>query len=201
MGDIMSYLKRLLGEAYREGMTEEEISAALETAKVGTQGEQIENLKHLLSQKNSEAAKYKRQLRERQSDEEAAAEDRQEQITDLTGQIETLTAENAKLRRDNTLSTLTGKLMGQGYSEELARTTAAGMLDGDYEKVLSNQAAFVQQAKETALAEAMRQTPRPQAGSGDTQPVNYDEKIAAAQGRGDMAAMAYYTRLKGETET
>lgn len=197
----MSYLKKLLGDAYKEGMTEEEISVALEAAKVGTQSDQIESLKNLLSQKNSEAAKYKRQLRERQSEEEAAADDQQETIVNLKAQLDTLTNENAQLRRDNQLSGLVGKLISQGYSEDLAAATAAGMLDGDYDRVLTNQATFVQQARETALAEAMRNTPRPNGGGNADIALHYDQKIAEAQASGDITAAAYYTRLKAQDNT
>ena len=68
----MSYLSDLLGKAYKEGMTEDEISAALEAVGQGNDAE-VNRLKAALSKANSEAADYKKQLRSKQSDDEAAA--------------------------------------------------------------------------------------------------------------------------------
>ena len=51
----MSYLSDLLGSAYKEGMTEDEISTALQTVGQGNEAE-INRLKAALSKANSEAA-------------------------------------------------------------------------------------------------------------------------------------------------
>ena len=61
----MSYLSDLLGDAYKEGMTEEEISTALQRAGAGAKDNEAEvnRLKAQLSKANSEAADYKKQLR------------------------------------------------------------------------------------------------------------------------------------------
>ena len=71
----MSYLSDLLGDAYKEGMTEEEISTALQSAGAGAKDNEAEvnRLKAQLSKANSEAADYKKQLRGKQSEDEAAA--------------------------------------------------------------------------------------------------------------------------------
>lgn len=60
----MSYLSDLLGNAYKEGMTEEEISTALQSAGAGAKDNEAEvnRLKAQLSKANSEAADYKKQL-------------------------------------------------------------------------------------------------------------------------------------------
>ena len=72
----MSYLSDLLGEAYKEGMTEEEISTALQTAGAGQSNTaELDKLKAQLSKANSEAADYKKQLRGKQTADEAAAYD------------------------------------------------------------------------------------------------------------------------------
>ena len=68
----MSYLSDLLGDAYKEGMTEEEISTALQSAGAGAKDNEAEvnRLKAQLSKANSEAADYKKQLRGKQSEDE-----------------------------------------------------------------------------------------------------------------------------------
>ena len=67
----MSFLQDLLGDAYKEGMTEEEVSKALEAKKVGVVPNDYEKLKsdyqkskESISKANSEAAKYKKQEEE-----------------------------------------------------------------------------------------------------------------------------------------
>ena len=60
-------LKELLGEAYKEGMTFEEVEAALkDITPPDTSTAEVTRLKAALSKANSEAAGYKKQLREKQ---------------------------------------------------------------------------------------------------------------------------------------
>ncbi|MBQ2615226.1 MAG: hypothetical protein IJF90_00015, partial [Synergistaceae bacterium] len=68
----MSYLSNLLGTAYKEGMTEDELSAALEGLNLTAGGDDAEvlRLKAALSKANSEAADYKKQLRSKQTEAE-----------------------------------------------------------------------------------------------------------------------------------
>lgn len=185
----MSYLSDLLGDAYREGMNEEEISAALETANVNF-NTGIENLRSALSKANSEAADYKRQLRSKQTNEEAAAAEQK-------ALFEQLQRENTDLKRNIAVSERTSQLLGLGYTAELATATATAMIDGDLDTVLKNQSAFIEAQKKELLAERMRQTPRPGAGS-DGGAGHYQKLIEEAQNRGDFSAVAYYTRLTQE---
>ena len=112
----MSYLSDLLGKAYKEGMTEDEISAALETVGTGNDAE-VNRLKAALSKANSEAADYKKQLRTKQTDDEAAAAAQKEEHDNLV-------QENADLKRSIALSERKAKLLAMGYDETLATETA-----------------------------------------------------------------------------
>ena len=87
----MSYLSDLLGTSYKEGMTEEDISNALEKLNKNSTSE-ADKLKIQLSKANSEAAEYKKQLRAKQTDDEAAA-------AETKAAIEKLMAENAELKK------------------------------------------------------------------------------------------------------
>ena len=71
----MSFLSELLGEAYKENMTEEEISNALKglSALNGEQEKETNKLKNLLSDRNGEIAKLKGLLKEKQTDDEIKA--------------------------------------------------------------------------------------------------------------------------------
>ena len=82
----MSYLSELLGNAYKEGMTEEEISNALQSMGAGVKDSDTEvtRLKAQLSKANSEAAEYKKQLRGKQSADEVAAAEQKAAMNKLT---------------------------------------------------------------------------------------------------------------------
>lgn len=190
----MSFLSDLLGSAYKEGMTEEEISTALQTANVGVvkPSADADKLKELLSRANGEAAEYKKKLREKQTDAEAAEQERK-------AEQERLVQENKELKRSIALSERKSKLIGLGYDETLATETATAMVDGDLDTVISNQSAFLANMRQEILKGQMLGTPRPAAGAG-TQGVDYKAKIAEAQSNRDMAAVAYYTRLQAEAE-
>lgn len=187
----MSYLSDLLGKAYKEGMTEDEISAALETVGQGNEAE-VNRLKAALSKANSEAADYKKQLRTKQTDDEAAAAAQKEEH-------DRLVQENADLKRSMALSERKAKLLAMGYDESLADETAAAMVDGDMDKVMANQSKYLEVQKKNIQADAMRKTPRPAAGDdGDGGSMDYAKKIAEAQASGDYTAAAYYTRLQAQ---
>lgn len=185
----MSYLSDLLGSAYKEGMTEEEISTALEAVGNGNTAE-VNRLKAALSKANSEAAEFKKQLRSKQSDDEAAAAAQKEEH-------EKLVKENGELKRSIALSESKGKLLAMGYDEKLADETAAAMVDGDMDKVMANQSKYLEAQKKVIQADQMRKTPRPAAGS-ETDGVDYAKKISEAQANGDFTAAAYYTRLQAQ---
>ena len=187
----MSYLSDLLGKAYKEGMTEDEISAALETVGQGNEAE-VNRLKTALSKANSEAADYKKQLRTKRTDDEAAAAAQKEEH-------DRLVQENADLKRSMALSERKAKLLAMGYDESLADETAAAMVDGDMDKVMANQSKYLEVQKKNIQADAMRKTPRPAAGDdGNGGSMDYAKKIAEAQASGDYTAAAYYTRLQAQ---
>lgn len=186
----MSYLSDLLGTAYKEGMTEDEISNALEAASQGDETE-INRLKAALSKANSQAANYKKQLREKQSDDEAAAAAQQEEL-------DRLMQENAELKRSKELSEKKTKLLAQGYDEDLADKTAIAMVDGDMDTVLANQSIYLETQKKAIQTDLMRNTPRPVSGAEQADSMDYAKMIADAQANGDFSTAAYYTRLQAQ---
>lgn len=189
----MSYLSDLLGNAYKEGMTEEEISTALQSAGAGAKDNEAEvnRLKAQLSKANSEAADYKKQLRGKQSEDEAAAAEQK-------ATMDKLTQENADLKRSMALSEKKSKLLAMGYDEKLADDTATAMVDGDMDKVMANQTKYLEAREKDILAKKMKGTPRPAAGSENTDGMDYQKKIEEAQASGDLTAVAYYTRLAAQ---
>lgn len=186
----MSYLSDLLGKAYKEGMTEDEISTALQAVGQGSEAE-VNRLRAALSKANSEAADFKKQLRAKQTEDEAAEAERK-------ADMEKLTQENADLKRSIALSEKKAKLLAMGYDETLAESTATAMVDGDMDTVMANQSKYLEARKKDILADKMKKTPRPAGGSENTGGADYQKKIDEAQASGDYTAAAYYTRLMAQ---
>lgn len=185
-------LKALLGEAYKEGMTFEEIEAALKEVQPPEDpagAAEISRLKTALSKANGEAAEYKKQLRGKQSEAEQEAAARQEALTKLE-------AENAELKRASAISAHKAKLLALGYDEKLAESTAEALADGKVDAILDAQKTLLEAQKKAVLAEKLRQTPRGPSG-GTPSGEDFQKQIQDAQARGDFAAAAYYTRLAG----
>lgn len=141
---------------------------------------------------SSELAALKKKTREQLSEEERKKQESAEKLA----QMET---ELASLRKDKTVSEYKAKFLAQGYSEELAGATALALADGDTATVFANQQKFLDEYTKTVKAENLKGTPRPPAGSG-SEGIDYAKKIEEAQTSGDMAAVAYYTRLQAQQE-
>lgn len=187
----MSFLSDLLGEAWKEGMTVDEISAALEKKQTGNDAE-ITRLRNALTKANSEAAEYKKKIRESQTEEEAKAAAQKEEY-------EKMLQENTELKRSMSISDKKAKLIALGYEEKIAGETATAMVDGDMEKVIANQGLFLEAQTKLIKENQMRKTPRPAADGSDgdgKSGIDFDAKISEAQASGNFAEAAYYTRLK-----
>ena len=184
----MSFLSDLLGGAYKEGMTEEEISKALEVVKQNDDAE-LNKYKNALSKANSEAADYKKKLREKQGEDEAKRAEEQEKIDQIL-------QENADLKRSMSIAEKKTKLVAMGYDEKMAGETAIAMIDGDIDKVLENQGKYLETQKKTIETELLKGTPRPKAGGDGKVPVDYDKLIEESEANGNYTASAYYSRLK-----
>lgn len=160
----MSYLKSLLGEAYREGMTEEEISKALESMQLGaketpsTNDQDVIKLKNAISKANAEASRYKKQLEERMSAEEKEKADQKEAWDKLV-------EDNQAMRKQITITENKAKLLGIGYTAELAQQTAEAMFNNDWETIINNQKIMIENHEKAIRADVLKETPVPPAGS------------------------------------
>lgn len=182
----MSFLSDLLGNAYKEGMTEEEISKALEEVQ-GTSAKELIKTKNALTKSNAEAAEYKRQLRAKQSADEVAEAERK-------AEHDRIVEENAKLSKQVRIMELSSSLVGQGYELSLAQETATAMAEGDMTKVLANQSKFLDAQKAQIKADLMKSTPRP--GAGASVQTDYTKEKEEALANGEYSKVAYYTRLE-----
>lgn len=155
-------IKDLLKDAYKEGMTVEEIEKALEGIELPSDGSaEIERLKNALTKSNSEAADYKKQLREKMGDDERKAKEDAEKMADLQSKYDTLL-------KESTISKNKSRLLALGYDEALATEVAEAMAEGDTDKVFAAQKKHLDAVEKKIREENLNKTPRPEGGNGST---------------------------------
>ena len=150
-----------------ENMTAEEKLAALEAMDIPEPEDNSARLKDLLDKANSEAANYKKQLREKMSQDEQIAAQQKEEMDAVKAELETLRQEKAKTE-------LTNRWMGIGYSKELATATAEASIAGDMDIVFKNHAKFLADREKALKAEILKSTPTPPAGDGNKKTTKED---------------------------
>ena len=147
--------KDLLKDAYKEGMTLEEIETALADVEFPTnQTAEVERLKAALSKSNSENAEWKKKHREALSEEERKSQE-------VADELKQLREQNEKLVRESNLSKHKAKFLGMGYDEALAGEAAVAMVDGDMEKLFSYQQKHQEAFEKKIRADAMKGTKKP----------------------------------------
>ena len=152
-------IKDLLKDSYKEGMTVEEINAALANIELPIDNSaEIDRLKNALSKSNSEAADYKKQLREKMSADEIKAKEDAEKQAKLQSDYDALVRKVA-------LSENKAKLLGLGYEDKLATETAEAMIDGNLDKVFANQKKHLESVEKRIREDVLHNTPKPEGGS------------------------------------
>ena len=145
-------------EGYAE-MTAEEKLAALEALELPDPDLSGFVKKDVADRYATEAANYKKQLRERMTEEEAAKAKAAEDMATVMTELEAL-------RKDKAISEYTTQFMGIGYTEDLAKSTAAALQKGDMQTMFKNHAIFTAEREKALKAELLKNTPAPPAGKG-----------------------------------
>ena len=152
-------LKDLLKDAYSEGMSLEDIESALENIELPVDmSAEVDKLKSALSKSNSEAADYKRQLKEKMSSEELKEKEDADRWAEMEEKY------NALLKKE-AISSNKSRLVALGYEESLAEETAEAMVNNDLEKIFANQKKHIEAVEKKARSEKMKGTPKPEGGS------------------------------------
>lgn len=148
--------------------------------------------KDVFDAKASEAANLAKQLRSKQTDDEAAKAQAETERKALE--------ENYKaLLRKSTVAEHTAKFLALGYEEKLARETAEALFDGNMDKVFENQQAFKASMEKTIKADVVKQTPTPSgAGGGSETEKSEAAKIAERIGTDRATAMSNANNILGK---
>lgn len=154
-------IKDLLKDAYKEGMSLEDIETALESIELPKDNSaEIERLKTALSKSNSEAADYKKQLREKMSTEDKEFEELKERFEELQGKYDTLS-------KESDISKNKARFLALGYEDALATETAEAMVNGEMDKVFEAQKKHLDSVEKKVRENVLKETPRPAGGKGN----------------------------------
>ena len=137
-------------------MTAEEKLAALEAyefeAPKTDESEEVKKLKTALSNANSQAAEWKRQFREKQTEAERAEAERKEHEQAVEDELRTL-------RRDKTVSGYVAQCLALGYDKDLALRAAEAMADNDAAAIMTCQQEFLEAKQKELEAAALNKKP------------------------------------------
>jgi hypothetical protein len=132
---------------------------------------EIAKLKAALSKASSDAAEWKRQLREKQTADEREKAERAEQEQAMREELETL-------RKEKRVSDYTARCVALNMDAELAAQTANALADGNMDSVFDCLKAFVEATKTRLNNEALNRQPGLSAGIPPTKGNTEDEITA-----------------------
>ena len=166
----MADLKELLGDAYKEDMTFEDINAALAERELVDKSQYDGFVpKTLLEKANSEAADYKKKWKA------AASEQEQKQIEDAEKQAQ-IEEELKTLRRSSKVSEYEKQHLALKYDEKDAKEIAEALYDGDMDTVFRLQKKHEEALQKAIKADLLKDMPTPPAGNQTT--IDYGKQIA-----------------------
>lgn len=150
----------LLGEAYKDGMTAEEIVEAIKAAPaLKDQSKEIESLKETISKVNSECADWKKKYRDTLDESTRKQQEAEEKAKETADKL-------AKLEREKVVAGYKASYLAMGYDEALAEDTANALAEGNDAKLFENQRKHMESVEKKAREDALRGSGRP-GGSGD----------------------------------
>ena len=144
--ELRSYIK---GYEYDDGSKE---NSELKT--------QIQKLSKSKDDATSEAAEYKRQLREKQTEAERMEAERLEELNRLK-------TENETFKQNALLNEYKAQALSMGYSDELASKRAEAMAKGDFNAMAEVDKTFLVLHDKEMEANAIKQSPKPPVGGAD----------------------------------
>lgn len=142
-----------------DSMTAEEKLAALEAMDIDEPDYTGWVKKDVFDKTSSDLAAYKKQLRDKMTEEEAAKAKAAEDMASIMSELESL-------RADKTISEYTTQFMAVGYDEALAKASAKALQSGDTTTMFKNHAKFVIERDKAIKAELLKGTPTPPPGEG-----------------------------------
>lgn len=162
-------LQDLLKDAYKDGMSVEDITKALEGIEMPNNNE-LEKLKAAVSKANSEAADYKKKLKDAETAKMSEEEKKSQELAELKEQLDTL-------RKEKAIADNKAEFIALGYDDQMAAESASALLANDFQTVFKNQKAFLEGYSKKIEGDLLKGTKRPGAslGTGTITPEQFDK--------------------------
>ena len=125
------------------------------------ENDEVTKLKAALSKANSDAAEWKRQFREKQTEAERAEAERKEREAAVEDELRTL-------RRNKSVSGYVAQYLALGYTQELALKAAEATADNDAATIMSCQQEYIEAKTKELEAAALNKQPPLSIGSPPT---------------------------------
>jgi len=156
-------LRTLLGESFREDLTVDELLKLAEGLDYVDPTKVIDldaynRLKSANDANSKEAKEWKQKYNSTLGEQEQKALEAQESIESMKAELEAL-------RVENNIMNYTNNFLASGYSEDLAKSTATALANGDMDTVFKNQKKFATQIEKQVKNDALKETKKPQGGS------------------------------------
>ena len=152
-------------EGYAEMSAEDKLKALeefeFEAPAPKDSSDEVNKLKTALSKANSDAAEWKRQFREKQTEAERAEAERAEREKAVEDELR-------MLRRDKTVSDYQAQCLALGYDKDLALRAAEAMADNDAAAIMACQQEFLDAKQKELEAAALNKQPTLTTGSPPT---------------------------------
>ena len=174
-------LKELLGDAWKDGMSMDEVTEALKGIEMPKdQSAEIEKLRNAITESNKEAKDWKDKYRSTLDD---ATKKQQEAEETAKKNAERL----AQLEKEKVIAGYKASYLAMGYNEELAADTANALAEGNDAKLFENQKKHQEAVEKKAREEALRGSGRP-GGSGSDKSGDDSEAMKLVKMIGEQRA-------------
>lgn len=173
-------LKEILGDLYVEDMSADDVKLAL--GQVYGNTDEVSKYKEAISRANSEAAEFKRKLREKMTEDEVKAAKIQEERE----AFERLQREHAELQDEILVSKHHARFVGLGFENALAVESARGLVKGDFDTVFAGVEKTLTARENAIRAELLKKVPTPPKGDpsqrtkADLNKMSYEEMLKFA---------------------
>lgn len=138
---------------------------------------ELARMKSALDKATSEAADYKKQLKGKLTEDEAAAAEREAKWAEMEAKLK-------ELETEKTISTYKASYLSMpGFDEKLAEDTAKALAEGDMKTVFANQQKASAAHEKKLRAEMVKSDPKPEGAGGGNEETNTAVEFAKKLGK------------------
>ena len=161
----MSKIDLSLIEGYETMSAEDKVKAfenyEFDTSELDRLKADNQKQKDLITKYTGEISSLKKASNAKLTEDEQKAKEQEEKMTDLQEKYDALL-------KSSTISSYQAKYAALGYDEAMALETATALVDGDMDKVFTNQEKFKASLEKQYKAEAARSLPKPDGKGGSS---------------------------------